>query len=100
MTSCGNFAHGGVTIHYGSVEVDNLGQINGMYLCGGDSGGPIFRRNEGYGIVEGGNIADLGYAIDTGIGVVEAKCGSTTFYQGMGEAQALTNTYLVTANPG
>jgi secreted trypsin-like serine protease len=77
--------------------VENAGKVQ-MSVCGGDSGGPVFRIGRAYGIVGAGvNVQSLNPPLNvtSPIATYELRCGDATLYQGMYGALAATNTHLV-----
>jgi hypothetical protein len=103
-TRCGQFKSGGYS--YCGLErpdksciamVENAGKVQ-MSVCGGDSGGPVFRIGRAYGIVGAGvNVQSLNPPLNvtSPIATYELRCGDATLYQGMYGALAATNTHLV-----
>lgn len=93
-TNCGRISH--VGRQHPTSDRWNMGVLNAR-SCTGDSGGPIFKSNKGFGIISASDNDHELYdvEVETGLGVIETTCYSRLWYVGMRTALDWTNTKLV-----
>jgi hypothetical protein len=100
-TVCGEFVGAGRTHDNGTPgtgdDLHNLGVVR-MEGCRGDSGGPIYIGNRGYGMtVRGSGYIEWIPSRPTGLGIFyNVPCYDLTWYEGLAGALELTNTRLRT----
>jgi hypothetical protein len=91
-TDCGTIGDVGVTVTYDGHTVQGLGRINGMAVCEGDSGGPIYVNHTAFGIFVALSLTSV---TKVGPNGYTQRCGVTAYYQGANGLQNLLNVDIV-----